>query len=427
MTSQFSNSVRIFTFLFSIFVIQNAYANVNAIDFTKINYPKTLQTQIDFLRANDGIYNHWVHDWGYKTSKTTVVKNLTFLYVELEKLQPKNSETELLLGDVSHYLYNMEVDAYYQKAVDHYLQAKAYAPEDYRVYWFLGNHYALSANQVLSIQTYQTAMKHAPHPAHELFWADYAVACANASMTGTALYAAHQSSLLAGKKTYIEEQISTVAKSTLKSPPADTTIEAKNMWSVDGKEGNKLLFVNRYIGTRMAVDSTWNLDIGEYKNHLAYVTLAPHTAMAKNGKPIGYSILILTKVPDANESLQQFLDKFSPKSANRKPLTFSVGNIKSDLGYEILDPSVYSDVGGGHMYAFAIQRNQPEFPGLALEAPAEIPKNGKPNELNYYRNSNAITHIKSKLYYFILLDSCEYIHDESLAVFQDFLNSLVLE
>src|ERR1019366_1647108 len=132
----------------------------------------------------------------------------TILYNGVDKLPAKNAETELLLGDVAHYLYNMEVDEYYQKAVDHYLQAKALAPEDYRLYWFLGNHYALSANQVLSIQTFQTAMKYLPkRSVHELFWADYSVACTDASMPGTARYAAHQSSIIAGKMTYIEEQI----------------------------------------------------------------------------------------------------------------------------------------------------------------------------------------------------------------------------
>jgi len=409
---------------------QKTRANVNAIDFSKVNYPKQLQRQIDFLRNNDGLYNHWVHDWGYNIPKSKVIDTLTFLYNELEKLPGKNIEAELLSGDIAHYLYNMEVEDYYQKAVDHYLRAKALAPTDYRVYWFLGNHYALSASQALSIQTYQTAMKYLPQPsAHELFWADYSVACADANMPATARYAAHQSSIVAGKMTYIEEQILGVTKVTLKSPPADTTFEAKDLWSVNGKEGNKLLFCNRFLGARMAIDSTWKVDVAGYQNHIGYIYLGPHMATAKNGKQIGYTILVLMKIPDAGETLQQFLDDFTSKtksSKNKKPVSLSVGKIKNALGYEMQDPDIYPEIGGGHMYALAIERSQPEFPGMALEAPLELPKEVK-NEVSYYTAPVKYNRVKGKIYYYILLDSCEFIHDESLSVFMDFLNGLTIE
>src|SRR5271170_6427635 len=105
------------------------YCNVNGIDFSKVAYPKTLQDQVDFLRENDGIYNHWVHNWTNKIPKETVIGKLTSLYNELEKIPAKNTETELLLGDIAHYLYNLETEAYYQKALDHYQAAKSMSPE----------------------------------------------------------------------------------------------------------------------------------------------------------------------------------------------------------------------------------------------------------------------------------------------------------
>ncbi len=179
---------------------QKTYANLSAIDFAKINYPRELQQQVDFLRSNESLYDHWTNNWNYAIPKKKAIENLTLLYNDLEKLPEKVGETELLLGDIAHYIYNMDVDSYYQKAIDHYLQAKALIPEDYRVYWFLGNHYALSANQVLSIQTYQTARQYLPSSkVNALFWSEYAVACSYANMPGTARYAAHQSIIIAGK------------------------------------------------------------------------------------------------------------------------------------------------------------------------------------------------------------------------------------
>ena len=419
--------VNLLVLLLSFFITQKTQANINAIDFTKINYPKQLQQQVEFLQQNDGLYNHWVHDWSYKIPKNKVIENLSFLYNELEKLPAKNAETELLLGDIAHYLYNMEIEEYYQKAVDHYLRAKGLTPTDYRVYWFLANHYALSASEVLSIQTYQTAMKYLPKPtAHELFWADYAVACANANMPGTARYAAHNSSIIAGKTTYVEDQIFAVTKSILKSPPADTAIAAKDMWSVSGKQDNRLIFNNWLLGTRVAVDSTWGLDVGGFEKHLGYITFTPHKATAKNGQAIGYSILILAKVPETNQTLQQFIDKFTGQYQNRQPVNLTGNRFKNFISYEFRDPETYKEIGGAHMYVIAVERDQPEYPGMALETPIELPKDGS-GEVKYYKSSRTYNRLKGKLYYYILLDSCEYIQEESLAVFKDFLNNLTLE
>jgi hypothetical protein len=415
----------ILLFLFA-FIVQQACGNINAIDFSQVKYPKELQEQVIFLRSNDGIYNHWVHDWTDKTPKTKVIENLTFLYTELDKL-PKNVETDLLLGDIAHYLYNMEVEAYYQKAVDNYLAAKALAPKDYRVYWFLGNHYSLSANQVLSIQTYQTAMQYLPSPtAHALFWADYSIACANASMMGTAKYAAHQASVISGTRSYIEDQILTITNSTIKTPHLDTTLKSTDIWGIYGTQGSHFLINNWIIGTNLSIDSTWNYQVGDFKNRQTYITIQPNEGTAKNGAKIGYTILLLSQVPKAAVTLSQFLSNSTSQYKNKKPVNFTVGNVKNCVAYEIKDPSVYQRWGGGHMYAIAFERNAPAFPGMALETPVETPKNGG-NEVTYYRAPQKFGRLKSRIYYLILLDSCEYIHAESAAVFKSFLDSMVIE
>ena len=418
------------TFLFLIFLFPKAYGNVNAIDFTKVNYPKQLQQKIDFLKDNDGIYNHWVHTWSAQIPKTTVVENLASLYTELQKVASKNVETELLLGDIAHYLYNLETEEYYQKAIDHYQLAQALAPTDYRVYWFLANHYALSAKQTLSIQIYQTALQYLPKPSpHSLFWADYSVACANAEMYGASAYAARQTSKLQGQESYVEGQISAIIKSTLKSPPADSTINAKDMWSFSGKQDDHLTFTNWVLGTRITVDSTWNLDLGAFSNHVAHMTFTPNKATAKNGQKIGYSILILANEPKVNESLQQYMDRFTGKYKNRRPANLTVGSFKNIISYEIKDPEMYQQIGGGHMYAIAFESTGPDFPGMALEAPVEIPKKGEKGKgVRYYKTNRHFSRLTGSLYYFILLDSCEFIHDESFTVFKDFLkNGVTIE
>jgi hypothetical protein len=74
----------------------------------------------------------------------------------------------------------------------------------------------------------------------------------------------------------------------------------------------------------------------------------------------------------------------------------------------------------------AIARDEPEQPGMLLETVNAFPAgNGK---IAYYTVEQHYSRIKGKLYYLLLLDSCGYIHDESLAVFKDFIeNGLLIE
>jgi hypothetical protein len=55
-----------------------------------------------------------------------------------------------------------------------------------------------------------------------------------------------------------------------------------------------------------------------------------------------------------------------------------------------------------------------------------MPK-AEPGKVHYFVAQQRNGRINAKLYYLVLFDSCEDIHDESLAVFNNFLNNLVIE
>jgi hypothetical protein len=406
---------------------QKASANINVIDFTKIDYPSSLQPKIDFLRKNDAIYDHWVHTWNSTITKSEVVENLTFLYTEIDKIQNENVETDLLLGDIAHYLYNMEVEEYYPKAVDNYKKAIAIAPKDYRVYWFLGTHYALSAVPVLAIETFKGGLNCLPvTPVNTLFWREYATACINASMPATARYAAHRISLAVGKREKFENDVINTTRSTLKAAPVDTTIKANNLWAFAGRHNSMLNFSNPLLGFKLVIDSTWKFRFGDYQNKGTFAMLEPRKETAQNGRLISYSMLIMAKLAADGQSLQQFMNGFT-KSKNIKPVSFNVGQINNCIAYEIIDPTIYADMGGSHNYAIAFERTEPEFAGMLLENPMAIPKTNGSN-VTYYRAPQRYVRVKDKIYYLILLDTCEDIHDQSLAVFKDFLkNGIVVE
>ncbi|MBK0379093.1 tetratricopeptide repeat protein [Mucilaginibacter segetis] len=404
-----------------------SYGNIHAIDFNKISYPKNLEQELSFLKNNDTLYNHWTHNWTYDISKGDAIKNLNLIYTVLDKNSEKNTETYLLLGDIAHYLYNMEVEKYYQLAIDNYQKALKLSPADYRVYWFLGNHYSLSSLPVLAIDTYQKAFKAKPKNINSLLWADYSIACLNAGMTSNAAYYAHKYSLSVNDETSLEKQTINVIEQRLKATPVDTTLSTKDIWTFNKRENKLLSFSNWSLGLQVNVDSTWQVDAGDYKNRTSYFIIKPNTEKTINGKEIGYSMLLLMRSPDEATSLSDFMDLFAPKTDNRKPISIKVAGFNNALAYEIKDPSVYSDMGGGHFITIALERDDPDYPGMKLEIPVEYPK-GESGKINYYKVPQQYTRIKGKIYYLVLLDTCENIFNKSFKVFENFItNNLLIE
>ena len=59
---------------------QRAYANINAIDFSQVHYPSQFQADVDFLKANEQVYNHWSPNWDASIAKVDVIAKLKALY-----------------------------------------------------------------------------------------------------------------------------------------------------------------------------------------------------------------------------------------------------------------------------------------------------------------------------------------------------------
>jgi hypothetical protein len=408
--------------------ITRTFSNINAIDFSKTHLTSQEKPLVTFLQNNVGLYDHWVHNWAYPVPKDVAVKNLTSLYDHLEKLDNKNLEDDLLAGDVAHFLYNMELDTYYEKAVDNYNKAMRLSPNDYRVYWFLGNHYALSNNPIKAIQNYATSLKLSTGDPGGYFWFDYAFATFTAGMPSTSRYAIEHSVKDFGKADKMSSLFIEQLKKASKVPVADTTIAIKDMWSVTGRDQKRIVLVNRVAGIRVAIDSTWVFQPTDYTKNGEGIPIQPPTIISKkNNEPIGYSILVLAKIPQPNQSLSDFIAIFTQKNDVIKPVKLT-DRYKNSIAYDIVDTTIYKNIGGGHMYMIAIERDEPAYPGMALEQADNSLSKGEVGKVNYYNVRQKFTRLKGKLYYLVLLDSCEYIHDESLAVFKDFLeNGLVIE
>src|SRR5690242_12397980 len=86
----------------------SGFANVNYVDINKIGSDSKLVTAFDFIKNNTSYYDHWTNKWTYDKPKKDLIARLKEYYSTFSAITTKNEETYLLLGDIAHYLYNMD-------------------------------------------------------------------------------------------------------------------------------------------------------------------------------------------------------------------------------------------------------------------------------------------------------------------------------
>jgi hypothetical protein len=400
------------------------FSNVNYIDISKISSDSKLVIAFNFVKDNMQYYDHWTNFWSYDKPKQDLIIQLRENYKSFSALAEKNEETYLLLGDIAHYLYNMDDTAYYSVAVKNYNEAVKGSPKDYRVYWFLGYHYALSNVPTSAIDNFIKAEILLPSQQPADFWNNYAWATAVTNMPSHCIYAMDKVKSISGKEGSFQQQLGETIYKRIIPVDKNHSYEKKDIWTAS--LGDKMTFTSRPLGIKILVDSTWELSIYDYKKNQAAFIINPPTIANKKGKEIHYTIAVLMNTANDNEKLEDYINNFVSKYPDKKKITFSDKYDKM-VAYEMKDKSMYIDIGGGHLYMIGIERNAPKYPGLLLENPVTLPK-GTASEVNYYRAADSKDRFKGKIFYAIMLDSCEDINEQSFAIFKSlFDNQIIIE
>lgn len=139
------------------------------------------------------------------------------------------------------------------------------------------------------------------------------------------------------------------------------------MWFGYGLSNSHYQITNWALGTKLSIDTTWGFQPHDFKGGQSYTIITPPRATAKTGQKIGFTILMFTRLAKSDQTLSQFLDVFTGKYTDRKPINFNFGTIKNCLAYELRDPEMYKQIRGGHMYAIAFERDRPAYPGMILK------------------------------------------------------------
>jgi hypothetical protein len=412
-----------FYFLITTLLINTiVFANINALDLNKISYKNEIQEDLNFIIKNESLFNHWNQNWNYELSKEDGLKILKKAQ-EVSSKKAKNYEELLLTGILSHYLYNLEEDNHFVIAESFFKKAIR-IKNDYRGYWFLGNHYAHSSKTKDAISNFRLAENLNKNIKIPEFWQEYAFAFYLAGMTSHSKKGLNNARLL-GKPSNYENTILNVLKENLKEFNKNDEYQAQKIW--DYRPNGELAdFTSRALGLKFSIDSTWTFNISKFSNRTSVIVINPKSEKNINGKSIDYSIMLMVHIPLENESLAQYSDRFIKKYNDKVPNNL-YDELNPNLSFEIFDPKMYSDIGGAHIQFMAIERDKPLYPGLELETPLNIPKNNDNNSTEIYRLKSGYDRFNGKIQYILILDTCEDIYEKSIKVYSDFLTKLIIE
>jgi tetratricopeptide (TPR) repeat protein len=413
--------------LFLLMASLHGYAHLQYIHFEKIDPAGKYNKEINFISNNSQYYENWSPDWNFPVKKDSIVQELTRCYKVFAQVQAQsdNVEVDLLLGEIANYLYNMDIREYYDKAETFYQKAIHLDEKDYRSYWFLACHYATSTVQDKSVIFYEKARQLAPSDVPGSFWAEYGYAMLLANMISHCNMALDNARKLSDNGNYV-----TTLESLLKlrwlSIDVDSSYESKEIWEA-AEQGKQIGFTSRPLGLKFRIDTSWGVEFSNYNNHSAPVILAPGKETSRKGRQISYSIAILIKTAATGETLDSYIAKFTKGQGTLMQESMSTP-YKNAVCYSMRNPKMYPEIGGGHFHIVGIEREAPAYPGLVLEEPQNLPSSGEKERPNFYRPSQERTRFSGKIFYVLLLDTCEDIHDASYAVFRKLIQEqLVIE
>ncbi|HEV7423835.1 MAG TPA: hypothetical protein VGO21_01465, partial [Candidatus Paceibacterota bacterium] len=401
-----------------------SHANVNYIDISKISSDDHFVFEFKYVKDNQDYYNHWTNEWNYDKPKEELVKELRNIYSSFSGISMKTTELYLFLGDISNYLYNLDDISYFESAVRNYKSAIELSPKDYRCYWFLGYHFALSNNPDSAVKNFLKAQSLLPAEYPADFWNDYAWTSGITNMPSHCIYAMNQAKRMLGTNGSFETQLGESIYKSRVEVDRDRSYKKEEIWTAN--QGEPITFTSRPLGIKILVDSSWELIVNDYEKRQAVFIMKPPALRGIKGNDIHYTIAIFMKAANENDKLPDYIKNLISGHTDKTRISFSNKYDKMDA-YEIIDKNIYKNIGGGHTYMIGVERSMPGYPGLLLESPATFPRNDS-SQVSFYQTPEYMDRFKGRIFYAILLDSCEDIHEQSLSVFKKmFEDQIIIE
>jgi hypothetical protein len=414
----------IFIFLLVLAGTGSIFSQIAAIDPHMLPSDESFMDDCRWLAENRNLVENYHSSWDFKITKTEVEFRLRGLLEKINALIPtnkKNSDLMLLRVLIYHYLYNLDVKEYYEKTIAEANSFKVLFPDEYRIYWLLGSHFAQSNFSLKSIKEFEYAAKiTGGRRMVPLFWFDYANAALIADMWkyGTTLMDKFADSI--NDPHISDDTLYKVFHRHFISPSFDKEIPEKGVYQYQKRE-NTVGILCRLFGLFMPMKEDWGSKTTRVFKNGSSVSFVPPGIVNGKNKKITYTIMAYFDANN-NVSFTDYIDKQMEPYSSYKRKNMPLGNYPFKV-YEMTDPSVYRNTGGMHGYIIFLSRKEPNEKGIAIEAPNDSAYTAQ------FRTPavNEYDRYDGEIYYTILLDCCEDIFGKAFDVFKEFAEGLVFD
>jgi len=411
-----------------VFLARPAFAGVVAIHANALPQETPVLAAYDDAQRFEPYASSWTSDWHYPVSREEVATRLNadlgFLALA-EKNHPGNEDLLLLTSLIAHYAYNVDVHGSFDTAMRALTEAQKLVPTDLRPLWFRASldcqtgQPAPGFEQFLSIES-----GHAWDSLPVGFWDDYLECALINGMPAHALRAADHLDALHAPPSRRRASLVQTARSVFAPFDPGKAYPAQDAWS-GGKQGSDVTFTSTTCGLQIRAHGDWIVnDLALKKGAcLAYFATGPYKAAVGRMEP---SILVIAQRPPNNETLEQFAASFATKGTFQR-FTPSRCPASSCIGLTGVQPGLYGKDGDGHEQLIVFERDEPRFPGLIFEAPADASKGDAPGGTIFLRPDQVPGRIPGKIYYLVALDTSSSIEEPAVKDFGFFLANLTVE
>lgn len=423
----FSGSCNWIGLIVALLISTPVHASLKDIHVERLPQDKVVLKVYADVGAVENLVNRWQPEWTFETPKAQVVDLLSNSLVDLRKAEsvvPSNEELLLLVGLVSSYAYNLDVDGSYDLATDAFARAQKLAPDDYRPEWFLGalQCQTLESNQgmakLLSIEGSKQWDQLAVG-----YWDDY-LNCSNiTNMPAHALRAASHIAKLGAVPSSDRDFLIETARNRFDSPDPAKPYSWTEIWNGE-QSGSSAVFTNTMFGIQFPVPADWRASFGDVQKGVSTVHFVIGPLPGKTGGVMA-NILVFMRAQKAGETLADFA-KSLMASSTLSPLHTSVCPTQECLLFANDIADADKDEGGGRVTVTVFKRTSPEFPGLLFEEPS-IPPSGDTGKTTFSRPVRRIRRIQGTLYYLVRLDTAESVMPRALNDYYDFLQNIRVE
>ncbi len=387
-------------------------------------FDNSLFSALTYLKKNQSYCDHWTQNWNYPIKKEELLHGLRGQYSVMMGYDSLDPELQLMMGLTAHYLYNLDDTLYYNVAIRHFKEAITLL-DDGRGEWMLGNHYSLAGSFVEGFGMMDRAKQKLSSQDLVHFWDDYAMASAMANMPSHSIMGMEEYKKINHQPSYFESQLGNAIRKRIVPVDADSIYAKEQIWFLQ-RSGSQDEYTCNPVGIRFLVDTSCKVVVYDYSKRQNVLLLQPASFFNKQGRAINMSMLMLMHPAKKEEALNTTMKRMTAdkwKSITETSWDSKYGKVSA---WEIKEPTLYTEMGGGHLWLVGLEREEPEYPGMLLERPSQPdPYDGS---VSIAHPNETIGRFKGKIQYLFLLDTCEAIYEPSLAFFKKFIDEqLILE